>query len=130
MNVLETIKQMIDTFEKVKSQTFQTNDSQDYFDREYNDLTHALEFKTFDIQRGYKLAKELQENRVNRRREKNLHEQLQPFAELLNKNHNFLKELKNMQAAIEIIVHTQQSRSYTPKARVDLFEEKGKGESA
>jgi hypothetical protein len=121
MNVLETTEQLIAVFEAVRKTMEDASDDQDFIDREYNDLTHALELVSFNASEGYKLAKQLQENRLRRREAKNLKEALQPLYDLMNKNQSFFKELKNVHAAIERTVHTQQNRKYRPRAREDLF---------
>lgn len=119
---LKITSQMIATFESVKSAMEKAKEDQDFCDREYNDLTHGLELINFNAYEGYKLAKQLQNNRIRRRILKNTVEQLQPLYELFKKNQGFFKELKNVQAQISTIRDIQQKRIYTPRARTDLQE--------
>ncbi|MEB3103064.1 hypothetical protein [Ferviditalea candida] len=122
MNLLELTNQLITISDTVRTTMEQLEQDQIFADKEYNDLTHALELISFSAVEGYKLAKQMQDNRIRRRNAKNLREQLQPLFELVNKNQVFFRELKNVHAQIETTIGIQQKRTYTPRARADLFE--------
>jgi hypothetical protein len=120
IDVLQIIEYFIDAFQSVKETMKEADELQTFSEREYADLAHALELTNFDIQRGYRLAKELQQNRVNRRNAKNTKEEIQPLLELMNRYHGLFKELKNVHAQIERIRHIQMNRCYTPRERKDI----------
>jgi hypothetical protein len=123
IDVLQITETFMKEFESVKQTMQEANDLQTFSEREYIDLAHALELTSFDIQRGYRLAKELQQNRINRRNAKNLKEEIQPLMELMNRYNGFFKELKNVHAQIERTRHTQISRRYRPRERTDMEKE-------
>jgi len=118
---LEMVELMIAISDNVKTLMSQVEAEQYYADQEYNDLTHALELTRFNAAEGFRLAKELQDNRLRRRNAKNQREQLQPLYDLIQKYQVFFKELKNVQAQIESVIHAQAKRKYQPRVRDDLF---------
>lgn len=121
MTPLEMTELLIAIADNAKSLMSQVEAEQYYADQEYNDLTHALELTRFNAVEGFRLAKELQDNRLRRRNAKNQREQLQPLYDLIQKHQVFFKELKNVQAQIESVIHAQVKRKYQPRVRDDLF---------
>ena len=121
MTPLEMVELMIAISDNVKTLMSQVEAEQYYADQEYNDLTHALELTKFNAAEGFRLAKELQDNRIRRRNAKNQREQLQPLYDLIQKYQVFFKELKNVQTQIESVIHAQAKRKYQPRVRDDLF---------
>lgn len=122
MDGLKVTEQLIQAAEEVKREYLNAGDQEDYCDREYNDLTHALELFRFGGVEGYKLAKQMQDNRINRRAAKDLQEELKPLYDLMNKYHTFFRDLKQVHADIELTRGRQKNRRYTPRARTDLNE--------
>lgn len=123
---LTMTSQLIAAFQTVREAVEKAEIDQEYCDREYNDLTHALELINFNGVEGFKLAKQMKDNRVRRRDAKNLIEQLQPLHELMNRHQSFFKDLKKVHAQIETTIHSQQKRTYTPRVRTDIpFERQG-----
>lgn len=119
-DALTATKQLNDIYQGVKDAFAKAKEEERFRDDEYNDLTHALELINFNGAEGYKLAKELKENRKFRREAKNMQELITPLRDLLLKYHTIFSELKNVQAMIEAIQHTQSVRVYTPRTRTDL----------
>lgn len=122
MNPLGIVDGLLEAYESAKKAYEDAHQDQEYLEREYTDLNHALELINFNAVEGYKLAKQMQQNRINRREAKNLKEQLKPLVDLLNKHKSLFSELKNVHAMMEQIVGTQQQRQYRPRERSDLFE--------
>lgn len=119
---LKITSQIIEAFEFVKTVWEKAKEEQELCDHEYNDLTHGLELIKFNACEGYKLAKQLQNNRIRRRKAKNTLEQLKPLYEVFKKHQGFLRELKKAQAEIATTYDIQQKRIYTPRVRTDLQE--------
>lgn len=92
-----------------------------YYDHEYNDLTHALELTRFNASEGYKLAKQMQENREKRRTSKDCIAQLSPLCNVIKKHHHFFNELKSVEREVQSVIRTQNVRTYRPRVRDDLF---------
>src|SRR5690242_20547106 len=101
VNPIELTNQMIEAFEAVQKAFKEADAEEKYCNLEYNDLTHALELTNFGTVDGYRLAKQIKDNRLRRRQAKDLQEQLEPLLTLMNKNQNFFRELKNVQAEIQ-----------------------------
>ena len=122
IDALKITSQLIDSFQTVRDTVAQIERDQDFYEREYLDLTHALEIISFNASEGYKLAKQLKENRHNRRNAKNTKEQLMPLHDLMKRYNNFFKELKSVHSQIEVTRNIQRKRAYTPRVREDLQE--------
>jgi len=122
IDALQIISQFISSFQNVRSVVQECEAEVSYRDNEYNDLTHALELTTFDAASGYKLAKQLKENRIKRRKVKDQLAQLQPLLSLMNRYQNFFHDMKKLRTEIEKIRAMQQNRIYTPRARTDMME--------
>jgi hypothetical protein len=122
INPLQITADLISANQTVHEAMMQIDADQLYVDGEYNDLTHALEFISFGGVEGYKLAKQLQQNRKRRRNAKNLKEQLQSLHDLMGKHQSFFRDLKKVHAEIEQTIGIQLKRTYKPRTRTDLQE--------
>jgi DNA repair ATPase RecN len=120
IDALEITSRLLDSFETVRKTIDKIESDHEFCDKELNDLTHALEFISFNASEGYKLAKQMKESRIKRRNAKNLKEELQPLYDLMKRYNNFFKELKNVHAEIEAIRGLQQKRIYSPRVRTDM----------
>lgn len=89
-------------------------------EQEIQDLLHEIELTRFDVQRGYKLSKALQEARQRRRKLKEKMEVLRVLKEFVDNNKqmkiNLYKTLNSMQKTEE----NQGRRMYTPRVRDDI----------
>lgn len=123
MDALKAVETLIQINEDAKKLFKQAEDEEEYRNREYTDIAHALEFIQFGGADGYRLARELKDCRLARRDAKNKQEELKPFIDLLNKYQTLFRDLRQVHAAIEVTRNRQDNRIYTPKVRADLGEE-------
>lgn len=93
-----------------------------YYEKEFNDLTHALEFVEFDKDNGFEIAKQLRENRINRRLAKDENEVLKPLYELLRKYKTLENELNSIKVKTRNVLTGQSNRVYKPRVRSDMQE--------
>lgn len=119
---LGIIEYMLGFYNSVSTAMKEAFAEEAYCNEEYQDLTHALEFTEFGTVAGYKLAKQVKDNRQKRRQAKELQEQLDPLNALMKRYANFFNELKNVHAEIERTIGVQVKRTYRRRVRGDLFE--------
>lgn len=112
-NLFKSIREVNEAYEIACSEI-------NYYDAEYNDLTHALELTSFDEKKGYQLAMQLQQNRKARRAAKNERERLQPLYDLLRRDKGFTMDLSKAVAKVHTVAHRQSRRVYTPRVRDDI----------
>lgn len=129
LDAIQVVNQLIDAFRSVQEAYQQAERDEEFCDQEYNDLTHGLELIDFNAAEGFKLAKQLKENRTKRRAAKDTIEQLRPLYVHINRNKPFIDGLKNIHAEIETTKNVQMNRVYRPRVRADLFDQlkKAKG---
>lgn len=89
---------------------------------ETQDLLHLIEFKDLDIQRGFRIYKELQSVRQRRRELKEENELLQPVVKTLKDIESKTYELDKAIGQIRKCKVNQNKRVYTFKIRKDLGE--------
>ena len=88
-------------------------------DKQLCDLQHEIEFTPFDVQRGYKLAKQVQDLRRQRREAKDDNEVLYRMQEYLNKGNSrsfvvgFAASLGKAKKRSEVLP----DRKYAPRAQ-------------
>lgn len=111
----EAIKWTLFTYEQNESNIL-------YYENEYLDLAHGLEFVEFDVEDGYEFAKQLKENRQKRRQAKEENEILRPLYEILTRHKSLLPEMDKIKGKVQQTIQTQSSRIYTPRARTDMKE--------
>lgn len=111
---------MINHFQYVLKTYEQAVRDVEYYEKEYNDLNHALELLSFNAAQGYHLAKELQTNRRNRRVAKDTVYQLEPLYNLFSHSENFHKQLKIANKNVIKIAQSQSSRTYKVRVRTDM----------
>ncbi|MFW5437096.1 hypothetical protein [Paenibacillus apiarius] len=102
--------------------TFEQNegDMAYYYENEYLDLTHALEFMEFGPEEGFQLAQQLQENRRKRRQAKEENELIKPLYELITRQKTLMAEMGKIKAKAQQTIQTQSKRIYTPRVRTDM----------
>src|SRR5699024_8473561 len=89
-------------------------------DLETQDLMHLMEFKDLDIQRGFKIYKELQLIRKKRRELKNENELLLPAIKICDELNKKSHELDRAIGKIRKIKSAQNNRQYHFRIRKDL----------
>lgn len=87
---------------------------------EIQDLLHEIELTKFDVQRGYRLCKQLQEVRQRRRELKNTMEVLRALKDFLDTNKQLKISLFKTLSAMEKTEEHQDHRMYTPRVRTDI----------
>lgn len=106
---------------KCVPERFKTNNEElTKLDLEAQDLLHLIEFKNLDVQRGYKVYKELQKIKQRRRELKNENELLQPVVKTLEGMADKTHELDRAIGRIRKVKSNQDKRVYTFKVRKDL----------
>ncbi len=123
MDALKAVETLLQINEDAKRLFKQAEDEEEYRNREYTDIAHALEFIQFGGVDGYRLARQLKDCRLARREAKNAQEELKPFIDMLNKYQALFRDLRQVHAAIEVTRNRQSNRVFTPRVRVDLGEE-------
>ncbi|WP_010278862.1 hypothetical protein [Paenibacillus senegalensis] len=119
---LKIVSDMLDAIYAVREALEQAQEEQTYSEQEIIDLEHALELTRFNASEGYRMAVELKDARVRRRKAKNQIEELLPLVTVLNRSQKFISDLKAAHAEIEIIRGQQRNRRYTPRVRTDMVE--------
>lgn len=114
--------QLISILKNVKSTYEQNIKEITYLEREYLDINHAIELFKFNAYEGYLLSKQLQDNRIKRRKAKDQNQQLEPLYDLITKNKNLIRDLNKTQGEIHKIKMAHQQRNYKVRARTDLQE--------
>ena len=110
--ILEKIKNELDTLE-IRRENYDKQLS--YYDKEINDIKHAIEFEKFNAARGYYLAKELNIVLQKRRVLKENMEELCIFEKIMKESNEDL-----LNSSIEKIRDIKNTR-YIPRIRNDLF---------
>lgn len=122
MKAQQVTGNMINYFRDVKKEYEEAEKNVRFYESEYNDLTHALELTNFNASEGYKLAKELKQNRKNRREAKDIMNELNPLYMFMQSNSRFLQELKKVNTEVIKITQKKDSRKYHVRARADMQE--------
>lgn len=89
-------------------------------EQEIQDLLHEIELTRFDVQRGYKLSKALQEARQRRRTLKEKMEILRTLKEFTDSNKQLKISLYKALNAMQRTEDHQGQRMYTPRVRTDI----------
>lgn len=87
---------------------------------ETQDLLHEIELTKFDVQRGYRLCKQLQEVRQRRRNLKDTMEVLRTLKDFLDSNKQLKINLFKTLSAMEKTEEHQGRRMYAPRVRMDI----------
>jgi hypothetical protein len=118
----ELVETLIVTLNDIKNTYNYNFQNVNDLDKESQDLEHEIELSTFSSVAGYKLAKELQRVRRERRKLKNENETLQLLNEYFNdpRFKNLINDLCNIKGKIRKVQDNQANRLYTPKIRKDL----------
>lgn len=121
-NPVEDIGKLYGIMATSKSKYQQLEYDLDFLNRQYNDLTHALELLNEDDVSMLEMAKQLKQNRVHRREVKKLLELGKPMQDLLNNYPNFMKDASHINQTVKKIQQTQLDRSYCPREATALEE--------
>jgi len=120
MNAITTTKDFLETLNTVEKDwgTWITGIQQ--CETETQDLLHEIELTKFDVQRGYKLAKQLQEIRQRRRELKDTVELLRSIKDFVDSNKQLKISLFKTLTGMERTEENQGCRKYTPRIREDI----------
>lgn len=91
---------------------------------EITDLLHEVELTTFDVQKGYRISKELQDARKRRRVAKDYLYTMESFKKFLDNYKNLPIALFKVLKEEKAICENQSCRLYRPRIRHDLKVEK------
>lgn len=108
-NLLENISVIKETHQELSKQL-------SYTDKIITDLQHEIELGRFDVVRGYKKLKQLQDTLIERRKIKNEHELIQPLIAYINSIETKINELH------ETITYREErivDRKYRPRVLKD-----------
>lgn len=84
-------------------------------EQEQCDLLHMIELGKFNACEGYKLAKRLQDIRVERREIKNIKENIEKSRSTIDKYKTIRKSLVDTRRAVSETTQTQGARTYTTR---------------
>ena len=116
----KVISTLLNIREIVQTETVNVRGEIEYRQDEFNDLSHLLEFGTFNATQTCKLARELQEAKRVRRQALNDNELLTPLYEYVNKHAAFFYGLEQIRIEIEKTRKQQIKRRYEIRVREDL----------
>ena len=119
----KVIESLLCTRSIVQEATVAARNEIEYRQDEYNDISHLLEFGTFNASELCKLGKQLQESKRVRRECLNSNELLTPLYEYINKNTAFFNGLEQIRIDIEKARKHQARRRYEIRVREDLREQ-------
>lgn len=107
-SILQNINYILKTYPS-------NNDRIDELEKQLCDIQHQIELSIFDIQRGYRFAKQIQEIRKERRVLKDENELLRPIYEFLNQNNNkiFVNGFINLMQRAKLREKTFDDRIYS-----------------
>lgn len=111
----QTISDYLDILNSIEKNWDTTKEEIVQTEKEQQDLLHEIELTKFDIQRGYGLAKQLQDLRLRRRKLKNKLEILGPLKDFHDRNQKMKIDLFKVQTKMKQVQQTQEARTYTPK---------------
>jgi len=119
-NAITTTRNFLETLNTVEKDwsTWITDIQQ--CESETQDLLHEIELTKFDVQRGYRLAKQLQEVRQRRRRLKDTVELFRNIKDFLDCNKQLKISLFKTLTSMERVEENQGQRMYAPRVRTDI----------
>lgn len=102
---------------------FEKNDRKvEQLDKESSDLLHAIELLGLDEEGKIRIASELEENRLHRRRCKDENLILKSFYDFIKAHPKMLHELRICHNETEKACQLLKDRNYHPRIRMDLTE--------
>jgi len=105
-------KQLVQIYEEIKQEYNNIVKETSKTDLMIQDMLHNIEFNTFNASQGYKLAKQIKDIRVERRKYK---EELEAMLSLYNFIRPISKNLYEINVAITKLESHQKTRIYTPR---------------
>lgn len=120
MNQIESLNNFLEILNSMEKDWDDLQDKIVKAEKEIQDLLHEIELSKFDVQRGYRLAKELQEVRQRRRAAKEQRELLQPLRDWLLGNQKQKIDLFKVLTKMKNVEQIQAARVYTPRVRQAL----------
>jgi len=119
-NAITTTKHFLETLNIVEQDWSTWITGIQLCESETQDLLHEIELTKFDVQRGYRLCKQLQEIRQRRRQLKDTVELLRNIKDFLDCNKQLKISLFKTLTSMERAEENQECRKYTPRVRTDI----------
>jgi hypothetical protein len=110
---INALSQSVSFYEEAKSEI-------DTYQREQQDILHALELTDLDDNEMMNLMRDLQQVRVYRRQAKNFVETVEPLKTYAAKNKNLVNELGQIQKKTVARIQTINKKVYTCKEKKEL----------
>lgn len=114
-NFSQVVADYLDLLNSIEKKWEATKEEIILAEKEQQDLLHEIELTRFDVQRGYRLSKRLQEVRQRRRELKNRLEILTPLKDFHDRNQKLKIDLFKVQTKMKQAQQTQEARVYTPR---------------
>jgi ribonuclease BN (tRNA processing enzyme) len=111
----QTVSDYLDLLNSIEKNWDTTKEEIIQTEKEQQDLLHEIELTKFDIQKGYGLAKKLQDVRQRRRQLKNRMEILGPLKDFHDRNQKMKIDLFKVQTKIKQVQQTQEAKDIHSK---------------
>lgn len=119
-DAIATTRSFLETLNTVEKEWGNWIDELKLCDMETQDLLHEIELTKFEVQRGYRLCKQLQEVRQRRRLLKEKMELLRSVKEFVDSNKQLKISLFKTLTCMERTEENRGQRMYTPRVRDDI----------
>lgn len=120
MDIFESLKSLKDVYVNFPKVHAEAQEELKLLDKEANDLLHLCELTDLSASEGYKFYKDLQRNRKERRKVKDLIELLGPVLELNRLSKPSAKNIDKFIGEAKNITEKHKARSYRMRVREDL----------
>lgn len=126
MDPIDLITNMVETLQYVPQRYLELTNNLSIVQGKITDLEHDIENKKFDIQKGYKFAKQLQDLRKERRQIKNEIDLLEQLNQYIKNNKKLEIDLFKIKTTMLKIKDRQDNWIYTPRVPEEQVKEEEK----
>lgn len=112
----ELVEQLINIFTDIPEIYAENDKEVERRDYEHSDLTHVVELSTFGSVQGYRLVKQIQENRRKRREAKDQNFIMRPLYDFIMKNQSILPQLHKVRMDVMKQIKVNAERQYHPRS--------------
>lgn len=110
------VEQLISIFTDIP-EIYNANDKEvELRDWEHSDLTHVIELSAFGGVQGYKIAKQIQENRRRHREAKDQNFIMRPLYDFIMKNQSVIPQLHKVRMDLMKQIKVNAERQYHPRS--------------
>lgn len=120
MDIEGVVKMIRNAFVEYPREYERLREQEKRLDMETQDLLHLIEFTNLNASEGFKAYKDLQRVRNERRKVKDMLQQLQPLVSLVKQPKPNEKNINNCLTEVRKIVYQQNDRTYNMRVRKDL----------